>query len=278
MTHDKDVAKHYEHGNLLVAIKTALSKLGKTPKNVNIHDLAPVDEFHIGGRTASEHFLCQLGFGKNMHVLDIGCGLGGGARFSAHTTGAQVTGIDLTQEYIETGKVLNAWVGFEKQVILQCENALEMSFADACFDGAYMMHVGMNIPDKQALFTEVFRILKPGAQFGIYDIMKTGEEELSYPVPWAQGIATSHLSSETQYMQALVMAGFEVEGPTSRRDFALAFFAKMKANAQANGGPPPLGLHTLMQASTAEKIQNMVGNISAGMIAPVEMIARKPKI
>ena len=78
-------------------------------------------------------------------------------------------------------------------------------------------------------------------------------------------------------MQALVMSGFEVERPTSRRDFALAFFAKMKANAQVNGGPPPLGLHTLMQASTAEKIQNMVSNISADMIAPVEMIARKPK-
>ncbi len=246
MVNSGDIAKHYAHGDLLGAIENGLSKLGKTPETVNVHDLAPVDEFHIGGRAASEYFLAQLEFLPNMQILDIGCGLGGGARFSAQTTGAHVTGIDLTEEYIETGQVLNSWVGLEKQVTLKQENALAMSFKDSHFDGAYMMHVGMNIADKQALFTEVFRILKPGARLGIYDIMRTGDGELAYPVPWADSIATSHLSSAAQYMRALVMSGFEVEQPTSRRDFALAFFAQIKAKTQANGGPPPLGLHTLM--------------------------------
>lgn len=278
MATNGDIAKHYVHGNLLAAIENGLSKLGKTPETVNIHDLAPVDEFHIGGRGASEHFLAQLEFLPDMQILDIGCGLGGGARFSAQTTGAQVTGIDLTQEYIETGQVLNLWVGLENQVTLKQENALAMSFKNSRFDGAYMMHVAMNIADKQALFEEVFRILKPGARFGIYDIMRTGDGELAYPVPWAANMATSHLSSAIQYMRALVMSGFEVEHPTSRRDFALAFFAQIKARTQANEGPPPLGLHTLMQASTGKKLQNMVKNISAGIIAPVEMIALKPNI
>ncbi len=278
MKNNEDIAKHYTHGNLLGAIKSGLGKLGKTPQTVSIHDLAPVDEFHIGGRAASEHFIAQLEFLPDMQILDIGCGLGGGARFSAQATGAQVTGIDLTGEYIETGQVLNSWVGLEKQVTLKQENALAMSFENGCFDGAYMMHVAMNIADKQALFEEVFRVLKPGARFGIYDIMRTGDGELAYPVPWADSIATSHLSSAAQYMQALVMSGFEVEQPTSRRDFALAFFAQIKAKTQANGGPPPLGLHTLMRASTGEKLQNMVKNISARIIAPVEMIARKPNL
>ncbi|PHR61704.1 MAG: SAM-dependent methyltransferase [Robiginitomaculum sp.] len=276
MQKNEDVAKHYEHGNLLGAIENAIAVLGKTKNNVTIHDLAPVDEFHIGGRAASEHFLAHLAFDKNMHVLDIGCGLGGGARFTAKETGARVTGIDLTKEYIETGQVLSTWVNLEKQVHLQCENAMAMSFQDAYFDGAYMMHVGMNIEDKTALFNDVFRVLKTGAKFGIYDIMQTGAGNIAYPVPWAAGRPTSHLVSMQGYIEALEAAGFQIIQTENRRDFALDFFKKMKAKTQANGGPPPLGLHTLMQASTAEKITNMVGNISAGLIAPIEIIVHKP--
>lgn len=43
----------------------------------------PVDEFHIGGREASEELLGQLGFSPENHVLEVGCGLGGAARVCA---------------------------------------------------------------------------------------------------------------------------------------------------------------------------------------------------
>ena len=57
MSSDKEVSKHYEHGQLLKAIQAALPQLGKTIDNLTIEDLAPVDEFHIGGRQATESFL-----------------------------------------------------------------------------------------------------------------------------------------------------------------------------------------------------------------------------
>ena len=77
----QDISNHYAQGNLLNAIQRGLESLGKTTDAVTIDDLAPVDEFHIGGRQASEHFLSRLGFSPEMHVLDVGCGLGGAARF-----------------------------------------------------------------------------------------------------------------------------------------------------------------------------------------------------
>ncbi|WP_340693934.1 methyltransferase domain-containing protein [Hyphomonas sp.] len=156
------------------------------------------------------------------------------------------------------------------------ENALSMSFPDAMFDGAYIMHVGMNIEDKAALFAEVFRVLRPGARFGIYDIMRTGPGELAYPVPWAGSPATSFLADTDTYKTAMQAAGFVVSDETSRRDFALEFFRNVRVANQANGGPPPLGLHTLMQHTAAAKVGNLVKNISAGLIAPVELIATKP--
>ncbi len=56
MSNDKAVSEHYLHGDLLKAIQAAISELGKTIDSITIEDLAPVDEFHIGGRVATESF------------------------------------------------------------------------------------------------------------------------------------------------------------------------------------------------------------------------------
>jgi hypothetical protein len=101
-----DVSRHYTHGSLTDAIRDGLASLGKAPGTVTVDDLAPVDEFHIGGPKASEDFLDQLGFRADKHVLDIGCDLGGAARFVVNWYGSPVTRIDLTSEYVETGRAL----------------------------------------------------------------------------------------------------------------------------------------------------------------------------
>jgi hypothetical protein len=85
-------------------------------------------------------------------------------------------------------------------------------------------------------------------------------------VPW---------QNQTSNKKALEEAGFTNVAERNRRDFALAFFAELRAKPAATGSPPPLGLHILMGKSTPEKVQNMIGNISNGHIAPVQLIARK---
>ena len=275
MTESHPVAAHYTHGALLDAIRSGIEALGKTPETVTVDDLAPVDEFHIGGRQASEAFLGQLPLEVGAQVLDVGCGLGGAARFTANHFGCRVTGIDLTAEYVETGQALCAWVGLGSRITLQQGSALELPFEDGAFDAAYMMHVGMNIADKARLCAEVARVLRPGGSFGIYDVMLTGDGDLAFPMPWATAAETSHLAPPEAYVEALEAAGLSVDTQRDRRDFALAFFAELTAKTAASGGPPPLGLHILMGASGAEKISNMIDNITAGRIAPVEIIARK---
>ncbi|MEN8207480.1 MAG: class I SAM-dependent methyltransferase [Pseudomonadota bacterium] len=275
MSIDKAVAENYLHGDLLKAIQAAVTKLGKTVDSVTIEDLAPVDEFHIGGRLATENFLDQLEFSEQHHILDVGCGLGGASRFVANKYKSHITGIDLTQEYIETGKALCSWVNLDKQITLQQGSALSMPFQDEAFDGGYMMHVGMNIEDKAQLFTEIYRVLRPGSCFGVYDVMRQNDGELVYPVPWATDSNTSSLATPGKYRQTLADAGFEITSEKNCRDFALDFFMQLRAKTEASGGPPPLGLHTLMQESTAEKIKNMIDNIAENYVAPVEVIAIK---
>jgi SAM-dependent methyltransferase len=275
MTVHTDVSKHYTHGGLVQAIHAGIVSLGKTADTITVDDLAAVDEFHIGGRRASEELLDQLGFSVQMHILDVGCGLGGTARFVASRYGSRVTGIDLTAEYVETGNALCKWVGLDQRISLHQGSALEMPFDDRSFDGAYMLHVGMNIEDKGKLASEVMRTLRPGSSFGIYDVMRTGLGDLAYPVPWATTADLSAVAEPEQYKKALEKAGFTVIAERNRRDFALAFLTELRAKTAAAGNPPPLGLHVLMGKSTPEKVGNMMENISNGHIAPVELIARR---
>jgi ubiquinone/menaquinone biosynthesis C-methylase UbiE len=270
---EQAVARHYAHGSLEESILNALAAAGKDVKRLTPKDLAPVDEFHVGGRQATVAFAEQFGLWPGMRLLDIGCGLGGAARYFAHEHGCQVTGIDLSGEYVGVANALAALVGLRERVSCQAGSALTLPFAPGSFDGAYMFHVGMNIENKSRLFAEVRRVLAPSGLFGIYDVMRLAAGDLSYPVPWASGPESSFVANAASYRRLLVAAGFEVLKERNRRDFALEVFGQMRARGAA-GAPAPLGLHIVMGASAAQKVKNMIGDITSGLIAPTEMICR----
>lgn len=275
MTNETELVEHYSHGHLLDAIKAGIQAMGKTPETITIDDLAAVDEFHIGGRQATIDLIGQLNLSTDGYVLDVGCGVGGTARFVASTCKCRVTGIDLTPEYVETGEVLSSWVGLDEQVNLHLGSALELPFDAGDFNAAIMLHLGMNIGDKARLLAEVNRVLKPGSIFGVYDIMRTSDDPIDYPVPWAEQEKLSVLGTPEEYRTALQDAGFEIKSERNRRDFAAEFFETMRKKIQSEDGPPPLGLHILFGEDTTIKVQNMVGNVAAGRVAPVEMIVIK---
>ena len=276
MTKEDQVAAHYASASLVEAIKRGIQQLGKTTQTATIADLAPVDEFHIGGRQATMDFMDQLSLRDTDSVLDIGCGIGGAARFVADHYGAKVTGIDLTKEFVETGEEICRWLGLDDRVSLQQGSALNLPFEPSSFHHAYMMHVGMNIADKGSLARQIARVVKPGGTFGVFDVMRTGDEELLYPVPWATIADTSVMETADDYSDYLKAAGFTIVGVRNRKDIALDFYKKLRATAVASNQVPPLGLHILMGQSAPTKVKNMLENVSRGRIAPVEILAKKP--
>ena len=269
------ITAHYTHGQLLDRILSGVEAIGKTPDTVTVDELAPADEFHIGGRQASEEFIGQLELSADDHALDVGCGIGGTSRFVASRFGCRVTGIDLTPEFVSTGQSLCDWVGLSGQVELHQGDATAMPFTNERFDAAFMLHVGMNIADKAGLFAEVYRLIKPGALFGVYDVMQTGDEALTYPVPWSTVPGTSALATQEHYLEALKQAGFDIIRIRDRGKFAAEFFAETRRRMEAAGGTPPLGVHIAMGDSAPAKISNMVENIAAGRVSPVEIIVIK---
>jgi SAM-dependent methyltransferase len=273
MTIERSIAQHYAHGDLERVIVDALLAMGKNPDQLTIEDLAPVDEFHIGGRKATAEFMAKLGLGPEMRVLDVGSGLGGPARFAAHSYGCHVTGIDLTPEFVEVAKVLARRVGLDKRVNYVCGSAIATPFPAASFDAAYMLHVGMNIENKAKLMDEVRRVLRPGAIFGVYDVMRTGDGDLAFPVPWARTARTSFVVRPGAYRRRLDCSGFDLAHERDRGDFAIDFFRDMRARI-AEKGTPPLGLHIVMGKDFQDKTGNMIANLERKLIAPIEMIGR----
>jgi ubiquinone/menaquinone biosynthesis C-methylase UbiE len=272
MDDDRLIARYYGHDALEQAIFSALVASGKDLSALSIDDLAPVDEFHIGGRRATAELAALAGFAPGTRLLDIGCGLGGASRFFAQKLECRVTGIDVTEDYVRVARDLAARVGFGDDVSYEAASALALPFAPETFDGAVMLHVGMNVADKRKAFSEARRVLKPGGIFAIYDVMgKT--EGLAFPVPWASSAETSFVADAATYRRLLSEAGFAVEKERSRPEVALDFFGKIQSRIAA-GGPPPLGLHILMGATTRQKVANIIDGVARGLIAPTEMIGR----
>lgn len=273
-TTEEDVARHYGRAGLEQVIRDGLAELQANDNASPVDLLAGVDEFHMGGRAATIELADTLDLFPGLHVLDIGCGLGGTARFLATEHGCRVTGVDLTPEYVETGNNLTRDLGLASSIELKLGSALDLPVSDAAFDRATLLHVGMNIDDKTRMMAEAARVLKPGGLLGIYDVMRTNDGPLAYPVAWAEDEQTSFVATPTAYAAALDSAGFDVTEETDRGLLALEFFGRIKRRI-AQGGPPPLGLHLVMGANARDKLGNMLANLQNGLIAPVRMIARK---
>lgn len=265
------VEAHYTRPKLEQTILQAVTWAGHDLRKVKALDLAPLDEFHVGGLESTQELVKLMKLRSGMHLLDVGCGIGGPARYFAEQQGCRVTGVDLTEEFVRIAESLTKITGLEKLVTFRRASALELPFEKDGFDGAYMIHVGMNLADKAGVFREMARVLKPGARFTIFDFMAASKEKFSFPVPWAPTEETSFVSERNAYREALRAAGFEVEHERDRRQFAIEFTQKMFA--ERAGGPPALGLHLLMGEKAPVMLKNIFEAMQAGTLEPVELVA-----
>ena len=270
MSIEQKVATYYGREKLEDKIVGMLRSAGKNLEQLRPDDLAAIDEFHLGGREATEALTDFMQLRPGMHLLDVGCGIGGPARYFAER-GCQVTGIDLTEEFVRVAESLTRRVKLEQKVGFRQASALALPFAPATFDGAYTIHVSMNIADKAGVFREVKRVLKPGARFSIYDLMRTSDAPLTFPVPWAQTPETSFVASADDYRRELQAAGFRIDHQRDRRQFAIDFMQRMMA--QNASGPPALGIHVLMGEQAPVMLKNVFTAIASGTLTPMELIA-----
>ena len=201
------ISRHYTTGNLGERVLASLRESGKTIEGLRPEDLEPFDQFHLRGVTATQELAALAEVGAEMHVLDIGSGIGGPARALAHAFGCRVTGIDLVGEFCRVAEMLTVRTGLSDHVRFVQGEALAMPFADASFDLVWSQHALMNIPDKAGIYAQLQRVLKPGGRYACYEIVAGPAGIPDFPVPWADDATISHLVSAPQMRDQLTDAG-----------------------------------------------------------------------
>jgi ubiquinone/menaquinone biosynthesis C-methylase UbiE len=120
-------------------------------------------QVHTRGILATAELAGVAGLEPSTRVLDLGCGVGGPARYLAATFGCKVTGVDLSPAFIDAATYLTTRCGLSDRVAFQVGDALHLFFEDAVFDAVFLQHVAMNIEDRATLYAEVRRVLAPDA-------------------------------------------------------------------------------------------------------------------
>ena len=184
-------------------------------------------------------------------------------------TASRVAGLGMNAEEMKRNAQLTEFV------VQDLNQSPRLPFGDAEFDAVTCTVSFDYLTRPFEVMAELHRVLRPGASVGVYDIMQIKAGELTFPVPWATESHISKVATPETYEDAIHQAGFEIGAKTVRLDYALEFFEQIRAKTASNGGPPPFGLHLLMQESTPLKVKNMIDNFADGLIAPVEIIVRK---
>jgi MPBQ/MSBQ methyltransferase len=256
------VTAHYSGKGLTGALLQALADAGVETDRLGPADLFPLDQLHAGGAAATKQVLDRLGIGPGLRLLDVGCGIGGTSRMAA-MAGAEVTGIDLTPDFIDAATGLTELVGLADRVDFLLTPGESVPLDDASVDAAVMVHVGMNIPRKTIVFAQVHRVLEPGGLFVIFEQMRIAAGELTYPLPWAEDERSSFVETPDEYVVHLEAAGFTVEAVEDRTSWTQ--------------GPPPTAAVSPMAVfgpAFGERIGNNIAATKAGLLGAVLIVAR----
>ena len=176
------VSQHYGSTGIVERVLAAIPGSENPDFRLKAPDLFRFDQLHGRELVATREHAARLSPGALDHVLDIGSGIGGPARYMAHTFGCHVTGVDVTPQFVAASSQLTEACGLSDLVEFREIDAVKLPFEDASFDAATCFYVGMNL-DKPGVIKEVHRVLKPGGRFIWTEVVLAEGQSALYPLP-----------------------------------------------------------------------------------------------
>ncbi|MCK5542147.1 MAG: class I SAM-dependent methyltransferase [Desulfobacterales bacterium] len=261
-------------------IVSALKEAGKDIQNLKIKDLSIIDQLHTGGHLATYDIIKKADLNPGAKVLDAGCGIGGSSRFLAKEFQFQVTGIDIVDEFVLTAGFLTDLVAkntnLKDLVEFKQGSILELPLPDGIYDAVLSQHTLMNIKEKDVLFKEFNRILKPGALLLLHEIVQKKDVPIDLPVPWAASHDISFLHTWDLLLETCKDAGFELAYYSDKAEQAERWWVKVKeATEKFSENPRPLGPHIIFGENGKKFGKTMTSNVHTGRISVAEAVLKK---
>jgi len=204
----RSIEAYWGREHLAESMLEALAARGVDLDALTVDLLAPVDQFHGGGKPATDRLARMASPTPGTRVLDVGGGFGGPARTLAVQWGCRVTGIDLTPSYVRAAQMLTARLRLDDRVSHQVGNALDLPFPDGAFDMVWTQNSGMNIADKERLYAGFHRVLRPGGHLAMQEPMAGPTQPIVYPVMWGRDASTSFLRAPAVMRALIERTGF----------------------------------------------------------------------
>ncbi|TNH15790.1 class I SAM-dependent methyltransferase [Halomonas sp. BL6] len=271
------LADHYHQGLRDQDILTQLR--AHYPDGPTLHQLAPLDQLHVGGIAASARLLGLLDHSASQ-VLDMGAGLGGLMRQGA-ALGLHITGLDITHRFSALNDAISQLAAKPSAPLssagtLRCVtgDARALPFRDACFDAVLFQHSLMNMPAPHRVLAECRRVLRPGGQLVMHEVVSGPHcEALRFPVPWAEEPTHSHLLTLAALTQRLQTAGFDIRHCEDWSDTALEWRQCQRQKEQA-AHAAVLSPQWVFGERFVQMGKNLLENLANGAINVVEISAR----
>ncbi len=272
MSANDRITTHYTAEDALLRIDTELRQRGVDPEHPTLEDLAPFDNFHSRGLGATLDLIALADYPAGARVVDVGGGLGGPARTLASRANVHVTVLDLTPSFVTQGRVLSERVGMSDQVDFEVGDGTNMPFADESFDGVWTQHSTMNIPDKEALYSEIHRVLKPGGRLAMHEVMGGTVEPIDYPQPWATTIDFSFVQPATEMRELIADTGFRELAWNDETEKVIAFTAPSSAPPVPGSVALPPGQIVLFGPAFQERIRNLGMDLRQDKLAVIQAL------
>lgn len=213
-------------------------------------------------------------------ALDIGCGAGGITRFLAETCGPEtIVGVDIDRGLIERARKRAAASSASERIAFRTVEPGPLPFGDAVFDVIFSKDAMVHIADKEALFADIFRLLRPGGTLAASDWMSAAYPPFSAEMTYyleQEGLGFG-MAPPARYRSAMAEAGFRDIRMTDRNDW---YRPLAHREHEALRGP----LYERLAASVGKDFADheievwraLTVVVDSGELRPVHLRARKP--
>lgn len=186
-------------------------------KSLHFCQIFPGEPLSVG-TVKHEHYLAgRLGLQTGNKVLDVGCGVGGPAREISKFADVSVTGLNNNDYQLQRGIRYTEAEGLSDRVMLIKGDFMQIHLDPQSFDAAYAIEATCYAPSLEAVYSEVFKTLKSGGTFAVYELILTDvynnedPEHRKIRDGLERALGMTNIATTSQAIEAMQSAGFEIQ-------------------------------------------------------------------